>query len=674
MLPNGWHGASNDEAQIRAWWSRNPDANVGIACNPSGLAVLDVDHGLASAEDARLFLATLGVTKETYCVRTGRRPEFGVQAYFSGAIPDVGDWKIEGCSGQVKSLGGYVMAAGSIHPDSKLAYEVLTGSPDSLLATPAGVREIKPERKPSAVDDGEPITENRNVRLTSIAGKLRNAGLSADAIEAALLQVNADRCQPPLDEDEVVKIAEHAGAWKMPEDEPVAVIGGASAAVSSVVDETEDAEPLKDEVRPRYPDEVWAGTVYGDFADLCTVGNYIPKRFFSESMRCVVGALVGDRLQCTSIDGVNPRTYTIKIAPPGSGKGTSDAAVRRFFMEERWDGLKRTEAPLLWAEEDAIAWQSRGVGAHVVSPASAPGLINAIDKRKLKKGETANPMATWQPMPRVITLAEEVAGLFANFTNESTGAGLEAALCELFDRDSFTSTATKDRAPKSGKLMYSLLGGITKDLWDSVFSKTQSQGSGFMSRLFIIGTEEDRTASSLARPNFDALRSRLLPKIFNLEDHPIVLNPSAAAEAHMKSWYDGLQLPDGVSRARLNIHAWRVALHLAWLRDRSCIVPEDVEGGIKVAMFLSKMREYYAPAEGETRAARCEAAIRKIVSSKRRVKVRELKSLTHYKTYGLDTWEKALKALVRHGEVRVAEERQPSGQKAKMVILLKQKD
>ena len=77
----------------------------------------------------------------------------------------------------------------------------------------------------------------------------------------------------------------------------------------------------------------------------------------------------------------------------------------------------------------------------------------------------------------------------------------------------------------------------------------------------------------------------------------------------MDDWFANvLVLPEGVSKARLNIHAWRTALHLAWLRGHEQITAQDAEGGTRVANYQVKMREYYAPTEGETRQARCEAA------------------------------------------------------------------
>lgn len=239
LVPNGVLDASNDEAQVRAWWNAKPDANVAIACGPSGLSVVDCDHGNQTEMDAREWVRRANLP-ETYTVHTGRRinpkdgtPEHGVQLYYSDTMPSVGEFSLGGGTGQVKSLGGYVMAAGSIHPDSGEAYEVLSDAPVAPL--PGVVRSLKTERKP-VEDDGQPITENRNIRLTSIAGKLRNAGLSATALELALLQVNADRCDPPLDEEEVQRIAASVSRYALPEPDLNVTIGGKSTAPKEPVD------------------------------------------------------------------------------------------------------------------------------------------------------------------------------------------------------------------------------------------------------------------------------------------------------------------------------------------------------------------------------------------------------------------------------------------------------
>ena len=41
ITPRGHKDASVDPDVICAWWTANPDANIGIAVAPSGLCVLD---------------------------------------------------------------------------------------------------------------------------------------------------------------------------------------------------------------------------------------------------------------------------------------------------------------------------------------------------------------------------------------------------------------------------------------------------------------------------------------------------------------------------------------------------------------------------------------------------------------------------------------------------------
>jgi hypothetical protein len=142
--------------------------------------------------------------------------------YFAGPIPDVGEWKLDECTGQIKSLGGYVCAAGSIHPDSREAYQALIDAP--IVPTPAIVRSLQTE-KPKTGKAGEPITENRNIALMRIAGKWRNDGMTEDCLTVALLQFNADNVVPPLEEEEVKRIAHNAARYDVPPPEPEVVLG-----------------------------------------------------------------------------------------------------------------------------------------------------------------------------------------------------------------------------------------------------------------------------------------------------------------------------------------------------------------------------------------------------------------------------------------------------------------
>jgi putative DNA primase/helicase len=80
---HGWHDASANAEQIRAWWHRWPRANVGIAPGASGLVVIDVDvkdgsQGLETWRD--LVQAHGGALEATLCVET---PSGGLHFYFA---------------------------------------------------------------------------------------------------------------------------------------------------------------------------------------------------------------------------------------------------------------------------------------------------------------------------------------------------------------------------------------------------------------------------------------------------------------------------------------------------------------------------------------------------------------------------------------------------------------
>lgn len=64
LTTHGYQDASADAAQIDAWWERWPDANVAMACAPSGYMVLDADtHRLDDA--GRAFVADLEANHPT---------------------------------------------------------------------------------------------------------------------------------------------------------------------------------------------------------------------------------------------------------------------------------------------------------------------------------------------------------------------------------------------------------------------------------------------------------------------------------------------------------------------------------------------------------------------------------------------------------------------------------
>jgi hypothetical protein len=250
LVAGGFKTATVDAKKIREWWTRWPDANVAIATAPSGLCVLDIDHGLQDAGHLER-LMDIEQLPPTYIVRTGRRPDFGAQLYYLGSNFRSIPWKYDTLSGDIRCDTGYVMAAGSIHPSGE-PYTVVEHYP--LDFVPEFVRNLKADRP--EIKDDEPITEGRNNALTSIAGKLRNAGLSAAALEVSLLQVNEDRCVPPLPEDEVKRIARNVGSYPLPKKSPEAVLSTSPTRVPADTSHGEQEGALERR-ESASPERVW---------------------------------------------------------------------------------------------------------------------------------------------------------------------------------------------------------------------------------------------------------------------------------------------------------------------------------------------------------------------------------------------------------------------------------
>ena len=205
------------------------------------MAVLDIDHGLLDLTSFISWRDRNGIPA-TYTVRSGSRPEFKVHMYFKGAMPDVGKWELDGCSGQVKSLGGYVLAAGSEalhgekHDKPGAPYEVIDGTLGIFAATPSVVRNLrKPATAPSnnskvpktawslPVHEGE----NRTGFLLEQTGAMRNLGCGKDAILARMVELNEDPdiIADPVDDARLESTAANCAKFTVPERLPEITIG-----------------------------------------------------------------------------------------------------------------------------------------------------------------------------------------------------------------------------------------------------------------------------------------------------------------------------------------------------------------------------------------------------------------------------------------------------------------
>ena len=186
------------QEELGAWsWS-----GVGIVTGPlSGVLVLDVDGSEGEAE-----LQKYG-HPATPMVRTASG---GLHLYFKHPAQDVRTGIRVAPGLDVKASGGYVVAPPSLGPNGK-RYEWIVSPEDADLAEPPEwlMRLLERQRsKAPAGPVGERIPSGqRNKVLASIAGTMRRRGMGEAEILAALQVANEQRCAPPLEAEEVAKIA-----------------------------------------------------------------------------------------------------------------------------------------------------------------------------------------------------------------------------------------------------------------------------------------------------------------------------------------------------------------------------------------------------------------------------------------------------------------------------------
>jgi len=216
-LLKSWQAkATSDITQLAMWATQFPGCNWGLATGPeSNLFVMDFD-GASGLDWLKTRIDGGDELPESWAVRTAR----GVHLYFSWPagmdLRNSAD-KI-GPHVDVRAKGGYVAIPPSLHPDGPKYIVVDDSCPVSpappwmltLLQNQPCMTMTEPPAKFGVLYPG-----TRNDGLTRLAGSLRRKGRNQAEIETELLQANSRRCNPPLAEGEVSKIAASVSRYQV---------------------------------------------------------------------------------------------------------------------------------------------------------------------------------------------------------------------------------------------------------------------------------------------------------------------------------------------------------------------------------------------------------------------------------------------------------------------------
>lgn len=320
----GFLDATVDEAQIRLWWTETPDANIGLAT--AGLAVIDFDVGETWSNSPGVQSMILSTPMRQ------RTPSGGLHVVFKQ--PAGAGWRISASvladKVDVRADGGYIVAAPSVTDgdyewvDDPIPAADLPEPPAWLAERISGLSKGQGNIEGAFSPwQGEKIgAGSRHQALLSWAGLFRSWGMSGPEIEAGLLAINANRCDPPSPEKEVRRIARdyarkavdamRAAAAGSDGNFSLPGLDAKLAVVTGDITEAADPGPIEAELLLRVP-----GFIADVIAHTLQTAPY-PNPVLAWTGAMTLMSFLASRK--VHFQGVAPNVYLLGLALSGGGK------------------------------------------------------------------------------------------------------------------------------------------------------------------------------------------------------------------------------------------------------------------------------------------------------------------------------------------------------------------
>jgi putative DNA primase/helicase len=207
-VPGGFYAATQDLSQIAAWITEGcEDHDIAV---PTGVMTRTV---VIDADTADAYEKMRARHREPHA-KTNRGGHWYFRHPQDGKVPS----RPLEPGLDTKADGGYVV----VPPSRGRTWTHGIPDLDALPELPKDLkRRLREERsgREGRCDFAGPVGEripsgNRNGTLTSLAGTMRRRGMGAEEIFAALEVTNRLRCEPPLENEEVRRIAQSVARYE----------------------------------------------------------------------------------------------------------------------------------------------------------------------------------------------------------------------------------------------------------------------------------------------------------------------------------------------------------------------------------------------------------------------------------------------------------------------------
>jgi hypothetical protein len=622
ITANGFHDAVTDAVQIERWWSRHPNANIGIPTE--GLLVVDIDGvGNPWPGDPERAADLAGAGAVALTPRGGRHYLFRQAAgkhwrCTEGRLAPKVDTRADG---------GYIVVAPSKTEDGAYTWAPgleLDGPPERLPEPPSWLASLLdalasvpgPTCTTTGPGTSHVIPEGqRNATLARLAGAMRRVGMGLPEIAAALHQTNRGRCQPPLADREVERIAASIARY-----EPDQI---ATAMAEGHWDQLMRAQtPQLAPVSLPFPLDALPDPIRG-FVDAGARAIGCDVSYLALPLLTVIAAAIGNtrRLELKRGWCVPPILWGAIVGESGTAKTPAFRLVmrpvrerQRKALERHAEDMKQYKADLACWERDMAAWKKKGSGLPPAEPEEPQA------ERFIVSDTTVEALAPiLLDNPRGLLLArDELAGWIGSFDRYAgkSKAGADSAnWLSMFNAESII-VDRKTGIPRTihvPQAAVCVVGGIQPAILQRALG-LEHRESGLAARLLLAypPRKAKRWTEADIDPDAEAELVRLFDRLYGLqpttdddgEPRPVLVRLSGDAQAAWIAYYNAHAVEQtdlagdmAAAWSKLEEYAARLALVIHFIRWAAGDVANETRldaASMKAGIVLAKWFKHEA--------------------------------------------------------------------------------
>lgn len=573
---------------------------------------------------------------DTFRVRSrpGRGHFYFRHDSLSLSLGNISQGYVVGQDWSVRTDNQYVVAPGSIHPDTGQPYVALNwGTPiatapkwliDWLLT-----QKIQKHSAPQGAQSVDaPRNGNNKVPHGSIhsymlhhAGKLRQMGLDQATIEIALKKLVEDNCEPPIDWTKVETMARSICIY-----EPGSVIASGTTALAlspSVPYESEleteiDFEPIE---YPVFPKWVMHGTsIYELFVKPYCDKNSRVDYFMWMPTAALMMNYLGTKVRVPLKDWKSS-FYLVLIGEKGRGHKSSSIK----------DGMKYLEfATVLQMYGKEI---KNADGKSVVWEAGSPeGLGTDMQRINCKNA---------------VLFYDELSALVAKAGIE--GSGMNSAMLKMYESNNFSNSIKSKRdafsvAPDS--YVATVITATTDKKFTELWSRLAGEDTGLDDRFTFVLQPE-------------TLPEKKLPEVVSFHEAALETRKliDRAVNKGVYTFFDQTPFMEALKKygTRPEIRAEKWALYFAIDMGLEEIDEDCVERGIAMIRYEAEVKKYLMTFEAKNdESAIQQSIVRLLKKNKGIMEARSLERTLHSSKYGTTLWGRAFIGLINSGYITQA--------------------